>query len=1076
MATGKTLTIRREAWLWGISIAGLITLLSAVLVASSIFPARVDAIEDSLETTTHFLSVSMEDYLQQTTELLQVLAQDPEIYSGDIRDGERRKHIALRFLNHVRNREDVIELAAVYESGLVISSSGVRMYPDEETGKWYRDISASALESGARMIPDPDGTLTMIQAAPLFDDTGSRSGNLLARVRTTGIALLLDRDSRYYSQEAFLLDGQGTIRIHRDRSLTGQTVSWAARLRGSQGNLRIREAGQPERMAFYQQIPGTGWTVVSTVECREVLTPIVLTVLRVLITGLVLLLFFFLLIRSVLMNRFVEPLKELVERVETIMGGHRPKDSTRRFINPEIREITGKIQEMTASGFSRKAGELQAILESSGDGFLVTGQNREVTFGNSQFRKMWNYPEDPEQVLEGMDSLDVWNAILSHLENPYDLFRNMNVSYDTPQIFTGSLQTREDRSIDYESLPLTEGHIIRGRVWKFRDVSREKETIRALEEEKALTEGLFRNLPGMVFLLDGSAHMVRWNRRLEEITGYTAEDIRSIPLQEWFLDKEGDSGESFRSLAGHVERNAPFQGELQLPGRAGRMIPMLIMAGPLEMNGQQYYTGVGLDISDQKETRERLTLLWENLKTTLLSVGEAIITTDRQGRVELINAVAENLTGWTREDAVGQPFFEVVQLQDADADRPEEDPSGPVLSGGLLRRSTGNPILISRDGIETRVEYTLSPVRDGDGVILGMVAVFRDFTEKFQERQQIEYLSYHDQLTGLYNRRYFEQALRRLDHATNLPLTIIMGDVNGLKLTNDAFGHSAGDRLLSTVSEVFLKQCREGDIVARTGGDEFMILLPRSTSRAAEKLIQRIRDDLEGRKVENIAVSVSFGSETRTSMEEDIGSIFRRAEDEMYRIKMFEKSGIRSRMIETVLESLFEKSPRERGHSARVAEMSRRLAAALGLGAEEQELMKLAGRCHDIGKVTLDARVLNARTLGETDRAEMLRHPERGYNILTTSAEHAAVAEFVLTHHERLDGSGYPKQLSGQEVSRQAGILAVAEVYDAMTAVDFPGRTLTHNEAAQELRRMSGTLLDTRIVEAFLNDVAEAAE
>ena len=127
-------------------------------------------------------------------------------------------------------------------------------------------------------------------------------------------------------------------------------------------------------------------------------------------------------------------------------------------------------------------------------------------------------------------------------------------------------------------------------------------------------------------------------------------------------------------------------------------------------------------------------------------------------------------------------------------------------------------ILIARDGVQRAIEDTAAPIKDRFGKIIGVVLVFRDFSDKKQKRLQIEYLSYHDQLTGLYNRRFFEEELKRLDTVRNLPLSIIFADINGLKTINDAFGHQQGDQLIQQVAEVMKAECRADDIIARTGG------------------------------------------------------------------------------------------------------------------------------------------------------------------------------------------------------------------------------------------------------------------
>ncbi len=146
---------------------------------------------------------------------------------------------------------------------------------------------------------------------------------------------------------------------------------------------------------------------------------------------------------------------------------------------------------------------------------------------------------------------------------------------------------------------------------------------------------------------------------------------------------------------------------------------------------------------------------------------------------------------------------------------------------------------------EVPIEDTASPIRDKDSNIVGCVLVFRDFSEKKEKQRWIEFLSYHDQLPGLYNRRFFEEELLRLDTKRSLPISLVFADVNGLKTINDAFGHHVGDQLINKVADVFLAECRADDIISRTGGDEFVIILPNTDSVSSEKLIKRIKSKIE---------------------------------------------------------------------------------------------------------------------------------------------------------------------------------------------------------------------------------------
>lgn len=220
-------------------------------------------------------------------------------------------------------------------------------------------------------------------------------------------------------------------------------------------------------------------------------------------------------------------------------------------------------------------------------------------------------------------------------------------------------------------------------------------------------------------------------------------------------------------------------------------------------------------------------------------------------------------------------------------------------------------------------------------------------------------MSFHDHLTGRYNRRFYEEELKRLDTKRNLPLTLIIGDINGLKLINDSFGHVFGDTLIKKVAEVITQGCREDDFISRIGGDEFVIILPKMDSIEAEQLIKRIQDLSKKEKFGEFDISISFGIGTKRSSEEKIENIFKRAEDRMYQHKLFESSRMRGRTIEAIVQSFYKKNNGEEQHSQRVSELCERMGVVLGLPAYKIKDLKKAGMLRDIGKIAIDENILN---------------------------------------------------------------------------------------------------------------------
>lgn len=343
----------------------------------------------------------------------------------------------------------------------------------------------------------------------------------------------------------------------------------------------------------------------------------------------------------------------------------------------------------------------------------------------------------------------------------------------------------------------------------------------------------------------------------------------------------------------------------------------------------------------------------------------------------------------------------------------------------------------------------------------------------YQEQEAIQYMSFHDHLTGLYNRRFYEEELARLDTERNWPLTIVMGDVNGLKLVNDSFGHASGDQLLQKTAAALIRGCRADDIIARMGGDEFVMLLPQTDATEAARLIQRIKKELANERIEGLEISVSFGAETKTSAAEDIAAVFRQAEDAMYHDKLYEGPSLKGRVIDNIIAVLNKKSDREEAHSREVAAFCQKMGLALGLEDDQIRELKAFGLLHDIGKIAIGDTILNKSGLFTPGEAlAMNGHAEIGYRILSTNHDMMEIADYVLAHHERWDGSGYPKGLKGREIPLPSRICAIADAYDAMINKRSYKPTLTPAEARAELQKNAGSQFDPELVALFVGLVA----
>ncbi|MFZ5634727.1 MAG: bifunctional diguanylate cyclase/phosphohydrolase [Bacillota bacterium] len=336
--------------------------------------------------------------------------------------------------------------------------------------------------------------------------------------------------------------------------------------------------------------------------------------------------------------------------------------------------------------------------------------------------------------------------------------------------------------------------------------------------------------------------------------------------------------------------------------------------------------------------------------------------------------------------------------------------------------------------------------------------------------ETLKHLAFYDPLTGLYNRAYFEEEMCRLDGTRNTPVSIIVCDVDGLKLVNDTLGHDSGDSLLIAAAGVIKESFREGDAIARIGGDEFAVLLPNSDEAAAEKACHRIRDAVARYNSTNpeLAISMSIGSATSKSAD-NLNETFKEADNNMYREKLHRIQSARSAMVQILMKALGARDFITEGHADRLQELVAGLARSAGLPERTITDLRLLARFHDIGKVGIPDRILfKTSPLTREEFKEMQQHCEIGYRIAQAAPDLIPIADWIYKHHEWWNGQGYPLGLKGEEIPVECRILAIADAYDAMTSERPYRKAMPHEEAVAEIKKCSGTQFDPHLVDTLV--------
>lgn len=467
------------------------------------------------------------------------------------------------------------------------------------------------------------------------------------------------------------------------------------------------------------------------------------------------------------------------------------------------------------------------------------------------------------------------------------------------------------------------------------------------------------------------------------------------------------------------------------------------------------------DITSRRNIENKLREEEEKYRNLVEMSPDAIAIVDDEGTFLTVNHAMAKRFGISREQMEGRQHRDV--MPEATARRRTEKINQALEQDSLI---------VFEDEREGRYYQNYHLPISISGRKNACQIISRDITESRQLEEKLRQMSLHDFLTGLYNRAYLENELRRLAASREYPVTIICMDLDGLKLINDTFGHDRGDRQLKACAAILQDAFRGSDVVARVGGDEFTALLPRTPLDAGERAADRLRDKIERFNQEqevHVPLSLSIGVACARDATKNLEEIFKQADDLMYRDKLNRDVNIDSRIMNALMIALEERDFITHGHARRLEDLCAAVGRKAGLGRSRIPNLGLLCRVHDLGKVGIpDSILFKPGPLTEDEWTIMRQHPEKGYRIAHATTELAGIADLILKHHERWDGRGYPLGLEKDEIPLECRILAIVDAWDAMTN-DRPYKTaVSHETAVEELKRCAGTQFDPEMVEIFL--------
>lgn len=458
---------------------------------------------------------------------------------------------------------------------------------------------------------------------------------------------------------------------------------------------------------------------------------------------------------------------------------------------------------------------------------------------------------------------------------------------------------------------------------------------------------------------------------------------------------------------------------------------------------------------------------------------DIILVQNKEGRLIFISPAVKSILGYNEETLLNRPIYDLVYPDDHATVRSayERLADGENSVTFEFRASAENCSYIWVESHSSRLDD------EEEHYLIGYQCLLRDISRQKMAEERVLDISNHDSLTGIYNRNYFEQAMKEFDQEVGYPAAVIVIDIIGLKLINESFGYAQGDRILVVVANALTELISPADVVARIAGDEFSILLKDVSPEGVEEVVASIRRQIDAVNLaqiqSGITIGLSIGYSSRPVTEDKLASssmheLFDRANLNMQNDQARSGQMVISAIVEMLKKTLEARDIITHNHSNRMNPLIEKMATKLGFDQTRVKNALFFAELHDIGKLGIPDRILQkpGRLTGE-ERIEMQRHSEIGYRIALAAPELAPIAEWILKHHEWWDGTGYPLGLRGTDIPLECRILGIVDAYDAMVNDRPYRRALSEEDAIAELRRFAGRQFDPGLTALFIDFLEE---
>lgn len=460
------------------------------------------------------------------------------------------------------------------------------------------------------------------------------------------------------------------------------------------------------------------------------------------------------------------------------------------------------------------------------------------------------------------------------------------------------------------------------------------------------------------------------------------------------------------------------------------------------------------------KTREPLRISERQYRTLVANSNLGIFQYDTEGVITLVNDAFVKILGTTKEKLIG---LNMMRLPNKKLVHSIEE----SLKGGASVYEGFYQSVLSKKKFPTRVQ--LSPLIE-EGTLLGGIGIVEDLSQEYQMNKKLKMLTKYDSMTSLLNRHEFDQfILNPKKHY--YPLSIVIYNINAFQIINRSFGFDKGNEVLKSIADMIRTYTQSNSKIQsyRIGGDEFALVFEQTGKDEAFAFALNLKDFINQDTSFDFDYTVCFGFAYAEDKTTSMVDLFHLSNNDLKKQKVYEGSTTSKKTIDIIMRTLFSKSEREKLHSDRVSDLSYEVAKMYHFDEAFNNRVKLAGRLHDIGKINIHEDILDKTgTLTDNEWIKIKKHPESGFQILAAVPEYLDIANIVYTHHERYDGTGYPRGLKEKDIPLEARIISVVDAYDAMTKTRTYRAPLTQSEALNELTKHAGTQFDPNVVDKFI--------